>query len=101
MNRIEEKMIRRLVLEGKTPEIRSLLLCRSQKKLIDKILESGEITAKQISDADGRSIQNASMKLSALYKKGYLTRDIETHESGGIEYVYMIPDLSVMHIYTQ
>lgn len=101
VNAIEEKMIRRLVLEGKSSEIRTLLLCRSQRQLVEKIRESGEITAKQISDAYSISIQNASMKLNALHKKGYLARDIEAHESGGIEYVYMVRDFSVLMLSPQ
>ena len=101
MNNINKKMIMRLVLDGRSSEIRSLMLCRSQLDLYEKTLKAGELTAKQVSDAYGISIQNASMKLVALFKKGYLARDVESADSGGIEYVYMPIDLSVKYLELQ
>ena len=84
-----KEIIRDMVLDGKSSEIRMLLLTETQIKIVRRISEYGEVTASKLSKEMGVSVQNASSKLTTLYYKGYLARDIETAKTGGIEYVHM------------
>jgi len=85
---LNKKAIRKLVLEGRSDEVRDLLLCDSQIVIIQNIKQSGIITAAQLADDLCISVQNASSKLTKLSKSGYLTRKSRTAESGGIEFIY-------------
>jgi predicted transcriptional regulator len=53
-----------------------LLLKRDSVKAIDVVMELG------------LGLSNASSKLKQLWEKGYILRNNELAESGGIEYVY-------------
>ena len=85
---LNKKAIRKLVMEGRSDEVRDLLLCDSQVVIVQSIKHFGIITASQLADDLCVSIQNASSKLNKLAKSGYLTRKSRTAESGGIEFVY-------------
>jgi len=84
--------IRARIVNGKGAEIRDLLLTEQQIELVCFINLRGKTTAAQISKIRNVSIQNASSKLSTLYKKGYLIRDAYSAESGGIEFGYMVSE---------
>jgi DNA-binding MarR family transcriptional regulator len=84
--------LKRLIINGKGSEIRSLLLTEQQIDLACFINCRGKTTAAQISKIRKVSIQNASSKLSTLHKKGYLIREAYSAESGGIEFGYMVSE---------
>jgi len=67
--------------------VRSLLLSAQAVELVNWV-KIRRLTSSELSDGAGISIQNASVKLNTLYKKGYLRRKRLIHESGGFEYIY-------------
>lgn len=80
--------IRRAVLDGKSDYIRGLLLNQQQIWLVRLVDREKQITAAGLSSLMDISLQNASAKLSRLYRAGYIQRDMVAADSGGIEYVY-------------
>lgn len=101
MNAIEEKNIRRLVLERKASDIRSLLLADSQVDFLKDIERLGDVTSSLISSMYDISVQNASTKLAGLHSKGYLDRRTDTHGTGGIEHIYTLRDISFQELHLQ
>lgn len=85
---IISKEIRRAVLEGKSDYIRGLLLNEQQIWLVGLVAREKQITAAGLSSLMDISIQNASARLSRLYRAGYIQRDMVSADSGGIEFVY-------------
>ena len=88
----DETEIRKMVIAGKADAMRELLL---PQKLVDELKNlycQGEFTAAAMSSAKGITIQNASTRLAKHFRRGYLNRRLESAESGGVEYIYFLPD---------
>ena len=84
--------IREYVLSGKSDEIRMLLMSQQRLKLIRKIIKGKITTAEELANAEGISIQNASMKMHRFFVQGYLNRYSTDSASGGIEFIYSVPE---------
>ncbi|MCK5016725.1 MAG: hypothetical protein KAS32_06575 [Candidatus Peribacteraceae bacterium] len=87
-----ENEIRLAVLNCESKGIRELLLNESQVTQIWEIYDRTLFTASRLSEAWDISIQCASMRLKRFYVGGYLNRRETSAESGGIEYIYSLPD---------
>lgn len=83
-----EKLIREKVLLGEADKIRSLLLNNRQIGLYCLVKKLGTLRASLLAHNEGVSIQNASSKLNALWRRGYLKRTCTPAETGGNEYFY-------------
>jgi|GEM_PF-1646072 len=81
--------IRKAVIDGKSEEIRRLLLNSQQIWLVEIVGKKSFCTAREIANMLDVSIQNASAKLNRLYAAGYINRKAMPAETGGIEYLYM------------
>ena len=91
MNEVDQEIksmdeIRKLVLAGKSKEVKKLLLTTHQLRILNSI--SGEITSRELADKTGRSIQAASQGLQWIERKGYLTSREEVDPTGGHYLVY-------------
>lgn len=51
------------------------------------------VTSSMVSEQHDISIQNASGQLKTLYLKGYIVREEDVQESGGVEHIYHAPVL--------
>lgn len=81
-------------------ELRLLLTQPSVRKRIQELMPTdgemelmlgiaiGEDTSSKVAVANDLSIQAASGRLSTLWRKGYIARQLVPQESGGYEYVY-------------
>lgn len=83
----DEKKIRRLYLQNRKA-IEDMALSQRQHQLLASIRCEGAMTARQVAKLEKVSIQNASCKLTALYRKGWLTRDDVGDPTGGKMFVY-------------
>ena len=90
MNEFTKELMRN-VLSGKSQEIRDLILCDNQIDLLKRIVSMHPVGSNDIANDLDVSIQNASAKLKRLHRAGYLERKMITSDSGGIEYVYIVP----------
>ena len=84
--------IRLAVLNREAGKIRELFLATSQIDIWYEIVSFRLFTAAKLATSFDISISNASSKLNRLYKAGYLSREDRTAESGGIEYIYSVPE---------
>lgn len=89
MKIVSAMLVRKLVMEGKSDEIRRLLLSPKQRAIVQWVRDRDEATARELADHMGISIQLASGTLRHLYQIGYLIRGGMTHETGGTEYIYL------------
>lgn len=89
---ILEPIVRQAVLSGQSDMIRNLLLNDCQLSLLECIRTVGSMTAHRLSVIDDLTIQNASAKLNRLHRAGYLSRTSRSAETGGLEFVYRMPD---------
>ena len=83
------KGIRKLMLE--CPDfVRHVRLTDEQIELYKSIKARGNagMRSTELSLIDGVTVQNASMKLNALRKKGYLKRRVVSAASGGNEGIF-------------
>ena len=85
-----ETAIRKQVLAGKADHIRGLLLNKHQLELYGLVKKVGTFRASLLAHTEGISIQNASSKLNALWRRGYLKRTCTSADTGGNEYFYEI-----------
>jgi len=99
MRPIDERAIRRLVLDAESDSIRSMLLNDRDLSLVKEIKKTGTVNSNWLAARQGKSIQCATMKLSSLHKKGYLKRSNVGADSGGIEFEYSASDEIEVYLY--
>jgi len=86
MNLPDDKI--RSLIFNELDRIKDLLLTKSDIELIEHIKNKRGVSAADISEHKGVSMQNASTKLKRLFDQGYLIRRELNSISGGIEYIY-------------
>ena len=99
MDRFLKKRVMQEVVSGNGGAIRDLLIAQSQVELLKSIKWFGEITANRLAAEENISIQNASTKLSNLYRRGYLERSTDSAESGGLEHTYKVANFEPLQLY--
>ena len=82
-----ESTIRKHVLDGKSPNIRKLLLTDVQVALVKRI-EKTPLTSSSLAKMIGVSVQNASAMLKRLHWAEYIRMTERSAKSGGLEKVY-------------
>lgn len=83
--------IRKLVLAGKTNQIKKILLTPAQLSLLKSI--KGEITSREAGIDLCISTQNAGQRLQWIERKGYLVSREELDPTGGYYLIYTKVDL--------
>ena len=83
--------IRQLVLQGCSPDIKSLLLNTNQIELVNLVKNNLINSSSELAKLKKISIQQASAQLNKLYLSGYLKRYIVSSSTGGNEYSYYFP----------
>jgi hypothetical protein len=61
---------------------------KTNKPIFEFILSKGSTTAHDVSKEFDMKLNNASTKLKTLFEEGYLLRNEEKSETGGIEFTY-------------
>lgn len=69
---------------------RSFVLSKRQIKIVQWVKKCGAVDSAELSGRERMSIQNSSLQLYRLYKKGYLARNKAFHETGGVIYIYRL-----------
>ena len=87
-----KNQIRLAVLNNEAQNLRELFLAKSQISNWHEIVEFRLFTASELASAWDISVQNASSKLNRFYRSGYLDREEVIADSGGIEFVYSVPE---------
>lgn len=87
----DKDKIRQLVLQGCSPDIKSLLLNTSQIELVNLVKNNLINNSSELAKLKKISIQQASAQLNKLYLSGYLNRYIIPSPTGGNEYKYYFP----------
>lgn len=77
-----------VIWSGGTFEIIGPELNPATRSLVEYVLEKRSILASQAAADLGLSVQNASTRLKGLVAAGYLLREEDVAESGGIEFKY-------------
>lgn len=88
---MNDKALMRLFIE--CPEtVRNLILTDSQIAFVEHIRDCGypNVSAAELAERSGKSVQNISTQLSKLWRRGWLTRKQYTDETGGIYYRYSV-----------
>lgn len=88
-----ESTIRKHVLDGKSPNIRKLLLTDVQIALVKRV-EKTPLTSSKLSKMIDVSVQNASAMLKRLHWSGYIRIVERSTKTGGLENVYYGRDIS-------
>lgn len=83
---MDKKLMKRFL--ENPDDIRKVLLSNKQRDIVNEINVFGKMSARQLANIDKCTIQNASVQLLNLFKKGYLNRREAWAESGGREYWY-------------
>lgn len=83
-----KNQVRREVMAGRQSAVRELIINDDQIDLIRRIGQQRKITAAELANEDGLTIQNASSSLERLHQSGYLVRRSVGRSSGSIVYVY-------------
>lgn len=87
----DEDYIRNLVLRGFENNVRALLVSKTQSKILQIFLFTGEkLRSREIADNLNISVQNVDCQLTKLTYKGYLRRCKITNPSGGHEWLYTL-----------
>lgn len=70
--------------------IRNLVITNNQVAIVKHVRDCGlpNICARELAELKNISVQNASIQLSKLWLRGWLTRHQLTDETGGIYYRY-------------
>lgn len=74
--------IRKLIICGWSPSVKSILLSDTEY-LLYRSIKKGGITSSELSKKQGISVQGANQKLMKLYEKGYLDRKSVPDPTGG------------------
>lgn len=83
-----ESAIRALSLEWGNKKIKSLLIGDRGRTAYKIIQSCGELTSSDFAEAQGISVQHASVVLARIYRQGYVSRLEVLSKTGGCEWVY-------------
>lgn len=88
MDLYDIKNIKQLVSDGYSGDIKKILMSDDQFRVFEWVSKNNEVYTSELASDFGISIQNASSKLSVLWEKGYLRREVVPALSGGTEYLW-------------
>ncbi|MFV0449465.1 MAG: MarR family transcriptional regulator [Vibrio sp.] len=71
-------------------QVNYVRLSKTQLRVLQSINIGEQVTAVEIANRCGVSTSFASTLLKNLKEKGYLRRKVLTHESGGVEFGYLV-----------